>query len=109
MARMRMFTLFDLAAKPRGLPIGTGNKTERLCGYFTWHADDTPPINPIGDLFKTQVWSLARHLGISSVVVDKPPTADLVHGRPTKGTSASATKKPTRFATGWGAATKTPS
>jgi NAD+ synthase (glutamine-hydrolysing) len=85
MARMRMITLFDLAAKYRGLPIGTGNKTERLFGYFTWHADDTPPINPIGDLFKTQVWSLARHLGISSVVVDKPPTADLVHGQTDEG------------------------
>lgn len=85
MARMRMITLFDLAAKHRGLPIGTGNKTERLFGYFTWHADDTPPINPIGDLFKTQVWALARHLGIPSVVVDKPPTADLIHGQTDEG------------------------
>ena len=55
MARMRMITLFDLAAKHRGIPLGTGNKTERLFGYFTWHADDSPPINPLGDLFKTQV------------------------------------------------------
>ena len=85
MARMRMITLFDLAAKHRGLPLGTGNKTERLFGYFTWHADDTPPVNPIGDLFKTQVWSLARHLGIPSVVVDKPPTADLVAGQTDEG------------------------
>ncbi|HMA23250.1 MAG TPA: NAD(+) synthase, partial [Gemmatimonadaceae bacterium] len=53
MARMRMITLFDLAAKHRGIPLGTGNKTERLFGYFTWHADDSPPINPLGDLFKT--------------------------------------------------------
>jgi hypothetical protein len=37
---------------------GTGNKTERLFGYFTWHADDSPPVNPLGDLFKTQVWAL---------------------------------------------------
>jgi NAD+ synthetase len=85
MARMRMITLFDLAAKHRGIPLGTGNKTERLFGYFTWHADDTPPVNPIGDLFKTQVWSLARHLGIPSTVVDKPPTADLVAGQTDEG------------------------
>ena len=46
MARMRMIALFDLSAKHRAIPLGTGNKTERLFGYFTWHADDAPPINP---------------------------------------------------------------
>ena len=81
MARMRMITLFDLSAKLRALPIGTGNKTERLFGYFTWHADDSPPVNPIGDLFKTQVWALARHLGVPSVIVDKPASADLIAGQ----------------------------
>jgi NAD+ synthetase len=85
MARMRMITLFDLAAKHEGIPLGTGNKTERLFGYFTWHADDSPPVNPIGDLFKTQVFALAKHLGIPSVIVDKPPTADLVHGQTDEG------------------------
>jgi NAD+ synthase (glutamine-hydrolysing) len=85
MARMRMITLFDLAAKHHGIPLGTGNKTERLFGYFTWHADDSPPINPLGDLFKTQVWALARHLGVPSVIVDKPPTADLVVGQTDEG------------------------
>jgi NAD+ synthase (glutamine-hydrolysing) len=78
MARMRMITLFDLSAKYRAIPLGTGNKTERLFGYFTWHADDSPPINPLGDLFKTQVWALAKHLGIPDVIVTKPPSADLV-------------------------------
>jgi NAD+ synthase (glutamine-hydrolysing) len=78
MARTRMITLFDLSAALGALPIGTGNKSERLLGYFTWHADDTPPVNPIGDLFKTQVWALARHLGVPSVIVDKPASADLV-------------------------------
>jgi len=77
MARMRMLVLFDQSARRNALPIGTGNKTERLMGYFTWHADDTPPVNPIGDLFKTQVWALARHLGVPSRVVDKAPSADL--------------------------------
>jgi NAD+ synthase (glutamine-hydrolysing) len=81
MARMRMIALFDLAAKYRGLPIGTGNKTERLLGYFTWHADDSPPINPLGDLFKTQVWALAKHLGVPDVIVSKPASADLIEGQ----------------------------
>ena len=85
MARMRMITLFDLAAKHNGIPLGTGNKTERLFGYFTWHADDSPPINPLGDLFKTQVWALARHVGVPSVIVEKPPTADLVVGQTDEG------------------------
>jgi len=85
MARMRMITLFDLAAKHRGIPLGTGNKTERLFGYFTWHADDSPPINPLGDLFKTQVWVLAKHLGVPDVIVSKPPTADLVVGQTDEG------------------------
>jgi NAD+ synthetase len=78
MARCRMIVLFDLSAALRALPLGTGNKSERLLGYFTWHADDSPPVNPIGDLYKTQVWALARHLGVPAVIVDKPATADLV-------------------------------
>ena len=81
MARMRMIALFDLSAKHHAIPIGTGNKTERLFGYFTWHADDSPPINPLGDLFKTQVWALARHLGVPDVIVGKAPSADLVVGQ----------------------------
>ena len=85
MARMRMITLFDLSAKHHAIPFGTGNKTERLFGYFTWHADDSPPINPLGDLFKTQVWALARHLGVPEVIVGKAPSADLVVGQTDEG------------------------
>jgi NAD+ synthetase len=85
MARTRMIALFDLAAKHDAIPLGTGNKTERLFGYFTWHADDSPPVNPIGDLFKTQVLALAKHLGVPPVIVDKPPTADLIHGQTDEG------------------------
>lgn len=77
MARTRMLVLFDQSAKHAALPIGTGNKTERLLGYFTWHADDTPPVNPIGDLYKTQVWELARYLGVPEPLVSKAPSADL--------------------------------
>lgn len=85
MARERMITLFDLSAKHRALPLGTGNKSERLLGYFTWHADDTPPVNPLGDLFKTQVWALARHVGVPEAIVTKPATADLIHGQTDEG------------------------
>ncbi|HEY0929268.1 MAG TPA: NAD+ synthase, partial [Gemmatimonas sp.] len=81
MARVRMIALFDLSARYRALPLGTGNKTERLFGYFTWHADDSPPVNPIGDLYKTQVWELARHLQLPSIVITKAPTADLILGQ----------------------------
>ena len=77
MARTRMLVLFDQSAKLGALPIGTGNKTERLMGYFTWHADDSPPLNPIGDLFKTQVWQLAAYLGVPQRVIAKAPSADL--------------------------------
>jgi NAD+ synthetase len=80
MARLRAVILFDQSARLHALPLGTGNKSERLLGYFTWHADDSPPINPIGDLFKTQVWALARHLGVPDVIIEKPATADLVKG-----------------------------
>jgi NAD+ synthase (glutamine-hydrolysing) len=85
MARTRMITLFDLSAALRALPLGTGNKTERLFGYFTWHADDSPPVNPIGDLFKTQVWALARYLGLPEVIVSKPASADLIRGQTDEG------------------------
>jgi NAD+ synthetase len=80
MARLRGVVLFDQSAKLQALPLGTGNKSERLLGYFTWHADDSPPINPLGDLFKTQVWALATHLGVPEEIVKKPATADLVKG-----------------------------
>ncbi|MEA3246540.1 MAG: NAD+ synthase [Gemmatimonadota bacterium] len=85
MARTRMIALFDLAAKHVALPLGTGNKSERLLGYFTWHADDSPPVNPIGDLFKTQVWALARHLGVPDEIVSKPASADLIEGQTDEG------------------------
>ncbi|HSH77132.1 MAG TPA: NAD+ synthase [Herpetosiphonaceae bacterium] len=81
MARQRMIVLFDQAVKYDAIPIGTGNKTERLFGYFTWHADDSPPVNPLGDLYKTQVWQLAAHIGVPQAIVGKPPSADLIQGQ----------------------------
>src|SRR5205085_1451819 len=71
--------------KHRAIPLGTGNKTERLFGYFTWHGDDAPPVNPLGDLFKTQVWTLAKHLGVPKDIVSKPPSADLMPGQTDEG------------------------
>lgn len=81
MARTRMIVLFDQSQKLGCIPIGTGNKTERLFGYYTWHADDSPPVNPLGDLFKSQVWQLARHVGVPDAIVDKPASADLIVGQ----------------------------
>ena len=80
LARVRAIVLWDQAARHDALLLGTGNKSERLLGYFTWHADDSPPVNPLGDLFKTQVWALARHLGVPRAVVEKAPSADLIPG-----------------------------
>jgi len=85
MSRTRMITLFDMSAKHRAVPLGTGNKTERLFGYYTWHADDSPPINPLGDLYKSQVWALARHLGVPDAIVEKPASADLIQGQTDEG------------------------
>jgi NAD+ synthetase len=81
MARTRMIVLFDQSQKIGCIPVGTGNKTERLFGYYTWHADDSPPVNPLGDLFKSQVWQLAQHVGVPAVIVGKPASADLVVGQ----------------------------
>ncbi len=107
MARTRMITLFDLSAAHRALPLGTGNKTERLFGYFTWHADDSPPVNPIGDLFKTQVWALARHLGVRTSSSPSRPAPTSSWGRPTRATSASPIRAPTPSCTGFCSATAT--
>jgi len=85
MARLRMVTLFDLGAALEAIPLGTGNKSERLLGYFTWHADDAPPVNPIGDLYKTQVRQLAADLGIPALIREKPASADLVAGQTDEG------------------------
>lgn len=81
MARTRMIVIFDQSQKLGTLPVGTGNKTERLFGYFTWHADDSPPVNPLGDLYKTQVWALSRYIGVPDVIINKPASADLIVGQ----------------------------
>jgi NAD+ synthase len=77
MARVRMAVLFDHAKKHRALVLGTSNKSEILLGYSTIFGDNASSINPLGDLYKTQVLSLARDLGLPESVIAKPPTADL--------------------------------
>jgi NAD+ synthase len=77
MARARMIVLYDQSEALGGLVVGTGNKTEILLGYTTLYGDSACALNPIGDLYKTQVRQLARDMGIPSVIIDKPPSADL--------------------------------
>jgi NAD+ synthase len=81
MARMRMIVLYDRSASTQALVVGTGNKTEILLGYTTLYGDSACAINPIGDLYKTQVRQLARALQIPSEVIQKPPSADLWVGQ----------------------------
>ena len=81
MARERMSILYDMSWKHRALVVGTSNKTELLLGYGTIHGDMAHALNPLGDLYKTQVWALARHLHLPSAVIEKPPSADLWEGQ----------------------------
>lgn len=81
MARERMTVLYDLSADRGALVLGTSNKTELLLGYGTLYGDMASAINPIGDLYKTQVWALAAYLQIPAELIDKPPTADLWEGQ----------------------------
>ncbi len=85
MARERMTILYDLSAARSALVLGTSNKTELLLGYGTLYGDMASAINPIGDLYKTQVWGLAEHLGLPKSVIRKAPTADLSPGQTDEG------------------------
>lgn len=77
MARARMIVLYDRSEDFKGLVVGTSNKTEILLGYSTLWGDMASALNPIGDLYKTQVRQLARAMNIPAPIVDKPPSADL--------------------------------
>lgn len=77
MARTRMAVLFDLSAKLDALVLGTGNKSEWLLGYTTLYGDSACALNPICDLYKTQVYEMAMFLGIPEEIIIKPPSADL--------------------------------
>jgi NAD+ synthase len=81
MARERMTILYDQSWAWRALVIGTSNKTELLLGYGTIYGDMASAINPIGDLYKTQVWQLADSVGVPTAIVQKVPSADLWEGQ----------------------------
>lgn len=85
MARERMSILFDQAKRLDCLVLGTSNKTEILLGYSTIFGDNASSINPLGDLYKQQVWQLAQHLGVPREVVEKKPSADLWPGQTDEG------------------------
>ena len=85
MARQRMIILYDYSAKQNGLVIGTSNKTEILLGYSTIFGDAACALNPIGNLYKTQVWQLSKFMGIPNELIDKAPSADLWGGQTDEG------------------------
>lgn len=81
MARARMIVLYDQSAAEQSLVIGTSNKTEVLLGYSTQWGDSASALNPLGDLYKHQVYQLAHHLELPGSVLDKAPSADLFEGQ----------------------------
>jgi NAD+ synthase len=85
MARARMIVVYDQSEAFDGLVIGTGNKTEILLGYTTLYGDSACAINPLGDLYKTQVRQLARAMGMPASILKKPPSADLWIGQTDEG------------------------
>ncbi len=85
MARARMVVLYDQSEAFRGLVVGTGNKTEILLGYTTVYGDSASALNPIGDLYKTQIRQLARAVGVPEPILQKAPSADLWSGQTDEG------------------------
>ncbi|MBI2875461.1 MAG: NAD+ synthase [Candidatus Tectomicrobia bacterium] len=81
MARERMAILYDQSAADRALVLGTSNKTELLLGYGTQYGDMASAVNPLGDLYKSHVWQLARHVGVPEEIIQKKPSADLWAGQ----------------------------
>ena len=81
MARCRMIVLYDISARDGSLVLGTGNRTESLLGYTTMFGDNACALNPVGDLYKTEIRLLSRHLGLPEAVLTKAPSADLWEGQ----------------------------
>ena len=77
-ARLRMATLYQVAAANKGIVVGTGNKVEDFgVGFYTKYGDGGVDISPIADCTKTQVWELGKHLGVSEDIINTPPTDGL--------------------------------
>lgn len=81
MARERMTVLYDHSARWRALVLGTSNKSELLLGYGTLYGDMASAVNPLGDLYKTQIWALGELVGVPEPIVHKKPSADLWSGQ----------------------------
>ena len=81
MARESMSILFDYSSKENALVVGTSNKTEIYLGYSTQFGDSACALNPIGDLYKTNIWDLSRYLKIPNELIEKKPSADLWEGQ----------------------------
>jgi len=81
MARERMTILYDQSAAMNALVLGTSNKTELLLGYGTLHGDMASALNPIGDIYKSQVWQLAEEMDVPRPIIEKKPSADLWAGQ----------------------------
>ena len=81
MARERMSILFDYSSKENALVVGTSNKTEIYLGYSTQFGDSACALNPVGDLYKTNIWDLSRYLKIPNELIEKKPSADLWEGQ----------------------------
>ncbi|MBN1572548.1 MAG: NAD+ synthase [Deltaproteobacteria bacterium] len=85
MARERMSILYDQAQRGGSLVLGTSNKTETMLGYSTIHGDSASAFNPLGAIYKTEVWMMANLMGVPKVIVEKAPTADLWEGQTDEG------------------------
>lgn len=80
-SRMRMSTLFDISARENALVLGTSNKSELMLGYGTLYGDLSSALNPIGDLYKSEVYKLAEYLNVTPSIISKAPSADLWNGQ----------------------------
>lgn len=80
-ARMRMAALFDISAREGALVLGTSNKSELMLGYGTLFGDLASAVNPIGDIYKSEIFAFAAYLGVTENIVNKPPSADLWEGQ----------------------------
>jgi len=84
-ARLRMATLYYIANQHSYLVVGTGNKTEIMVGYFSKYGDSGVDIEPIGDIYKTEVFKMAKELGLPEKIINKAPSAGLWKGQTDEG------------------------